>query len=225
MTTPATRDAVGDKEAAAAPHGEPRTLRGLMRYFLKLGGLGFGGPIALVGYMQRDLVEQRRWFSEAEFQQALAVGQTMPGPLAAQVAMWFGYLHAGARGAVAVSVPFVLPPFVTVTAVAVLYAQYQGLAWVHDVFAGVGPAVLAIIAIAAYKLARATNKTDPVLWGIALVLCSVTALAGAEIAWLLLLAGCFGAVYYGRGLPKRTHGIASVSPVGLLAAVKGFAWT
>jgi len=204
---------------------EERTLAGLVRYFLKLGSSGFGGPIALVGYMQRDLVEERRWFSEREFQQALAVGQTMPGPLAAQVAMWFGYLHAGARGAVAVSVPFVLPPFVTVTAVAVLYAQYQGLAWVHDVFAGVGPAVLAIIAIAAYKLARATNKTDPVLWGIALVLCSVTALAGAEIAWLFLLAGCFGAVYYGRGLPKRTHGIASVSPVGLLAALKGFAWT
>src|SRR5829696_158831 len=211
-----------------APSGRPsdeRTLPGLVRYFLRLGSSGFGGPIALVGYMQRDLVEERRWFSEREFQQALAVGQTMPGPLAAQVAMWFGYLHAGARGAVAVSVPFVLPPFVTVTAVAVLYAQYQGLAWVHDVFAGVGPAVLAIIAIAAYKLARATNKTDPVLWGIALVLCSVTALAGAEIAWLFLLAGCFGAVYYGRGLPKRTHGIASVSPVGLLAALKGFAWT
>jgi chromate transporter len=202
-----------------------RTLRGLVVYYLKLGGIGFGGPIALVGYMQRDLVEEREWFSEREFQQALAVGQTMPGPLAAQVAMWFGYLHAGARGAVAVSVPFVLPPFLIVTAVAVLYAEYQGLAWVHDIFAGVGPAVLAIIAIAAYKLARSTNKTDPVLWGIGLVLCAVTALAGAEIAWLFLLAGAFGAIYYGGGLPKRTRTIASVSPVGLLAAVNGFAWT
>jgi len=221
---PTAAETLASREAETSGAAE-RTLAGLVRYFLKLGSSGFGGPIALVGYMQRDLVEERRWFSEREFQQALAVGQTMPGPLAAQVAMWFGYLHAGARGAVAVSVPFVLPPFVTVTAVAVLYAEYQGLAWVHDVFAGVGPAVLAIIAIAAYKLARATNKTDPVLWGIALVLCSVTALAGAEIAWLLLLAGCFGAVYYGRGLPKRTHGIASVSPVGLLAALKGFAWT
>jgi len=168
-----------------------------VRYFLQLGGSGFGGPIALVGYMQRDLVEQRRWFSEAEFQQALAVGQTMPGPLAAQVAMWFGYLHAGARGALAVALPFVLPPFLIVTAVAILYAEYQGLSWVHDIFRGVGPAVLAIIAIAAYKLARSTNKGDPVLWVIATLLCAVTAIAGTEIAWLFLLAGAFGAIYYG----------------------------
>jgi chromate transporter len=201
-----------------------RTLGGLVRYFLKLGGSGFGGPIALVGYMQRDLVEDRGWFTEAEFQQALAVGQTMPGPLAAQVAMWLGYLQAGARGALAVALPFVLPPFIIVTSVAVLYAEYQGLPWVHDVFLGVGPAVLAIIAIAAYKLARATNKTDPVLWVIAAVLCAATALSGAEIVWLFLLAGAFGTVYYGGGIP-RLSGATSLSPVGLLAAVKGFAWT
>src|SRR5215212_8888248 len=170
-----------------------RTLGGLVRYFLKLGGSGFGGPIALVGYMQRDLVEDRRWFTEAEFQQGLAVGQTMPGPLAAQTAMWLGYLH--------------------VTAIAVLYAKYQGLAWVHAVFLGVGPAVLAIIAIAAYKLARSTNKRDPVLWTIAALLCAVTAITGAEIIWLFLAAGAFGAVYYGGGLARRT-GLAGVSPVG-----------
>jgi len=207
------------------PAAEGRTFAGLVRYYLKLGSSGFGGPIALVGYMQRDLVEDRRWFTEQEFQQAIAVGQTMPGPLAAQAAMWFGYLHAGARGAAAVAVPFVLPPFLIVTGVAVLYAEYQGLVWVHDIFRGVGPAVLAIIAIAAYKLARSTNKTDPVLWGIALVLCAVTAIAGAEIVWLFLLAGAFGAIYYGGGLPKPSRSVASVSPLGLLAAVKGFAWT
>src|SRR3954468_8269577 len=180
----------------------PRTLLGLVRYFFKLGGSGFGGPIALVGYMQRDLVEDRAWYSEAEFEQALAVGQTMPGPLAAQVAMWLGYLEAGARGAIAVALPFVLPPFVVVTAVAIFYAKYQGLAWVHDVFLGVGPAVLAIIAIAAYKLARKTNKADHVLWAIAVILCAATVISGAEIVWLFLLAGAFGAVYYGGGLPK-----------------------
>jgi chromate transporter len=201
-----------------------RTLRGLVRYFLKLGGLGFGGPIALVGYMQRDLVEDRRWFTQGEFEQALAVGQTMPGPLAAQAAMWFGYIHAGARGAVAVALPFVIPPFVIVTTVAVFYAKYQGLDWVHAIFLGVGPAVLAIIAIAAYKLARSTNRTDPVLWGIAAVLCAVTAIAGAEIVWLFLLAGAFGAVYYGGGL-RRANGVASASPLALLAAVKGLAWS
>ncbi len=225
MRTPATRAAAAaGAEADAGPGAQPRTLRGLARYFLKLGGLGFGGPIALVGYMQRDLVEQRRWFSEDEFRQALAVGQTMPGPLAAQVAMWFGYLHAGARGAVAVAAPFVVPPFVIVTAVAVLYAEYEGLAWVHAIFLGVGPAVLAIIAIAAHKLARSTNKADPVLWAIAGILCAVTAISGAEIVWLFLLAGAFGAVYYGGGLPRPAR-VAGVSPIGLLAAVKGLAWT
>jgi chromate transporter len=204
----------------------PRTLLGLVRYFLKLGGSGFGGPIALVGYMRRDLVEERRWFTEQEFQQGLAVGQMMPGPLAAQTAMWLGYLQAGARGAVAVAAPFVLPPFLLVTAVAVLYVEYQGLAWVHAVFLGVGPAVLGIIAIAAYKLARSTNKSDPVLWGIAAVLCAATAITGAEIVWLFLLAGVFGAIYYGGGLPRRRPGgLATVSPVGLVAAVKGLTWT
>jgi chromate transporter len=195
-----------------------------VRYFLKLGGSGFGGPIALVGYMHRDLVEDRRWFTEDQFQQGLAVGQMMPGPLAAQTAMWLGYLHAGTRGALAVAVPFVLPPFVIVTVVAVLYAEYQGLDWVHSLFLGVGPAVLAIIAIAAYKLARSTNKRDPVLWLIAAVLCAVTAIAGAEIIWLFVAAGAFGAVYYGGGLP-RVSSAASFSPLGLLAAAKGLAWT
>src|SRR5205809_3318643 len=102
-------------DSVAAPSSSPRSLRGLVRYFLGLGSSGFGGPIALVGYMQRDLVEDRGWFTEADFQQGLAVGQTMPGPLAAQVAMWLGYLEAGARGALAVAVPFVLPPFLFVT--------------------------------------------------------------------------------------------------------------
>jgi chromate transporter len=202
-----------------------RTLAGLVRYFFKLGGSGFGGPIALVGYMQRDLVEQRGWFTETEFQQGLAVGQTMPGPLAAQVAMWLGYLQAGARGAAAVSIPFVLPPFLIVGGVAILYAEYQGPAWVHDIFRGVGPAVLAIIAIAAYKLARSTNKSDPVLWAIAVILCAATVITGAEIVWLFLLAGAFGAIHYGGGLPRRAPGLTSVSPYGLLSAVKGFAWT
>src|SRR5215213_10210005 len=142
--------------AAAHERTEGRSLRGLVRYFAKLGSSGFGGPIALVGYMHRDLVEERGWYTEEEYSQALAVGQTFPGPLAAQTGMWLGYLEAGARGAAAVILPFVLPPFLIVTAVAIVYAKYQGLTVVHSVFSGVGPAVLAIIAIAAVKLARRT---------------------------------------------------------------------
>ena len=212
------------RTARAAPVG-PRTLRGLVRYFLKLGSSGFGGPIALVGYMQRDLVEARAWFTDAEYKQGLALAQTMPGPLAAQLAMWFGFLEAGALGAAAVALPFVLPACLLVTGVAVIYANYQGLPVVHEIFLGVGPAVLAIIAIAAYKLARSTNKTDPLLWSIAGVVCAVTAIAKTEIVWLFLAAGLFGLVYYGGGLPKRTPGaVASISPHAL-ATIKGFAWT
>jgi len=215
---------------AISPPAEQRqysfTLRELMRYFLRLGSSGFGGPIALVGYMQRDLVESRGWFTEEEYRQGLALAQTMPGPLAAQLAMWFGFLRAGTLGAAAVAVPFVLPPCVLVTAVAVVYAKYQGLRAVHEIFLGVGPAVLAIIAIAAYKLARTTNKTDPVLWVIAGVVCAVTAIAKTEIVWLFLAAGAFGILYYGGGLPRwRPSGVTSVSPLGVLAVVKGFAWT
>jgi chromate transporter len=205
---------------------QSRTLPGLAAYFLRLGSSGFGGPIALVGYMQRDLVEQRGWFTEAEYRQGLALAQTMPGPLAAQLAMWFGYLQRGALGAAAVAVPFVLPPFLLVTAVAIIYAKYQGLTAVHEIFLGVGPAVLAIIAIAAYKLARTTNKTDPLLWIIAAGVCAITAIARTEIVWLFLGAGMFGLIYYGGGLPRlRSSPTASFSPVALLAAVRGFAWT
>lgn len=207
-----------------APAG-PRTLRGLVLYFLRLGCWGFGGPIALCGYMHRDLVEGRRWYTAEEYQQGMAIGQTMPGPLAAQLAMWLGYLERGSFGALAVTLPFVLPPFLIVTVIAVLYAHYQGLALVEDLFFGVGPVVIAIIAIAAYKLSRLTNKRDPVLWGIAVLLCVVTAVAGAEIAWLFIAAGLFGSLYYGGGLPRLGHGLGSVLPLPLFAGVSGFAWT
>lgn len=203
----------------------PRTLGGLLRYFLKLGTSGFGGPIALVGYMQRDLVEQRRWFTETEYRQGLALAQTMPGPLAAQLAMWFGYLQAGILGAAAVAIPFVGPPCLLVTAVAVLYTKYQGLSVVHEIFLGVGPAVLAIIAIASYKLARTTNKKDLVLWAIAAIVCAVTAIAKTEIVWLFLAAGIFGFIYYGGGLPRWRPSAAGFVPAQLLAAIKGFSWS
>jgi chromate transporter len=212
--------------AVAAPTAQPRTLRGLVYYFLRLGSSGFGGPIALVGYMQRDLVEARGWFTEDEYRQGLALAQTMPGPLAAQLAMWFGFLEAGVLGAAAVAVPFVAPACLLVTAVAVFYAKYQGLAVVHQIFLGVGPAVLAIIAIASYKLARSTNKADPLLWIIAAIVCTVTAAANRELFWLILLAGAFGVVYYGGGLPKwRRDSPSAFTPGGLLASVKGFAWS
>jgi len=218
---PPDASAIADHASAAAP--SDRTLGGLVRYFAKLGSWGFGGPIALAGYMHRDLVDGRRWYSKDEYQQGLAISQAMPGPLAAQLAMWLGYLQRGWLGALAVALPFVVPPFLIVTAIAVLYAHYEGLELVQDVFFGVAPAVLAIIAIASYKLARSTNKRDPVLWTIAAVQCVATVITGQEIVWPFLAACIFGAIYYGGGLP-RIRGAASIVPAPLLAAVNGFAW-
>src|SRR5258707_9445554 len=132
----------------------------LLRYFLRLGTLGFGGPIAVVGYMQRDLVEQRGWISKQDFLDGVALGQTMPGPLAAQVAMWVGYLKRGAVGAAATALAFIAPSFLMVFAVAAVYAHYSGLAIVQSLFYGIAPAVMAIITIAACKLVRLTDGKD-----------------------------------------------------------------
>src|SRR6266542_3432890 len=140
------------------------------RYFLGLGTWGFGGPIATVGYMQRDLVEGRGWIEPKDFLDGVALGQTMPGPLAAQVSMWVGYLVSGASGALAVAGAFILPSFLFVLGVAALYAHYEGLAVVQSLFYGIAPAVMAIIAIAAYKLAKLTDGTDRRLWTLTVVI-------------------------------------------------------
>jgi len=123
----------------------------VLRYFVGLGTWGFGGPIATVGYMQRDLVERRGWLARADFLNGVALGQTMPGPLAAQVVMWVGYLRAGALGALATSLLFILPSFLLVLAVAILYVHYQGLSVVQAFFYALAPAVMAIIPVAAVK--------------------------------------------------------------------------
>jgi chromate transporter len=187
---PARPEAAAQSAQPSRRAGQPQLrLRPLLGYFLGLGTWGFGGPIATVGYMQRDLVERRGWLDRQDFLNGVALGQTMPGPLAAQVAMWVGYLQRGSLGALAVAVPFIAPSFLLVLAVAVVYVRYQGLAVVQSLFYGIAPAVMAIIAIAAVKLARLTNQRDPRLWGISVVLGTVTALTGAEIAWLFLAAG------------------------------------
>jgi chromate transporter len=164
-------------------------MRAFLGYFLGLGTWGFGGPIATVGYMQRDLVERRRWLSRQDFLDGVALGQAMPGPLAAQVVMWLGFLRAGTPGAFAAAVAFVAPSFLLVLAVAILYARYQGLPVVQALFYGIAPAVMAVIAIAAYKLATLTNRRDARLWTISTVLAIVTGWTGAEIAILFLAAG------------------------------------
>src|SRR5881227_374234 len=175
--------------APTAPERSAPSLRDFLRYFLGLGTWGFGGPIATVGYMQRDLVGGRRWVPERDFLNGVALGQTMPGPLAAQVVMWVGYLQSGAPGALATSVAFILPSFVLVFGVAVLYVHFHGLQTVQALFYGIAPAVMAVIAVAAVKLARLTNGIDFRLWVISAITCAVTAATGTEVALLFVGAG------------------------------------
>jgi chromate transporter len=158
-------------------------------YFLRLGATGFGGPIALAGFMQRDLVEDRRWISRQDYLDGLALAQLAPGPLAAQLAMYLGYVRAGVAGATIVSLCFVLPSFLMVWGLSVAYVQFGGLPWMEALFYGVGAAVIAIIARSAHKLTRLTLGRDVTRWGIAVVLAVTTAWTEREIIWLFLLAG------------------------------------
>ncbi|BBX41673.1 chromate efflux transporter [Mycobacterium simiae] len=161
----------------------------VLAYFLKLGAIGFGGPIASVGYMQRDLVEQRRWIDRQDFLDGVALGQTMPGPLAAQVAMWVGYLRRGALGAAAVAAAFVAPAFAIVVAVGAIYSHYSGSRVVQALFYGIAPAVMAIITIAAINLIKLTDRRDWRLWTISTAVFALTAFTGSEPVLVIVGAG------------------------------------
>src|SRR5258707_14516662 len=139
-------------------------LREFLLYFLHLGALGFGGPIALAGHMQKDLVEERKWVSSQDYVEGLAFSQLSPGPLAAQLAMYLAWVRAGTLGATLTGAAFVLPSFLMVVALAALYVHFGRLPWIQGVFYGVGAAVIAIIARSAYKLIRRTLKNELVLW-------------------------------------------------------------
>jgi chromate transporter len=158
-------------------------------YFLWLGTVGFGGPIALAGHMQQDLVDQRRWISKEEYVEGLALAQLAPGPLAAQLAIYLGYVRAGIVGATLVAVGFVLPSFLMVLGLSAAYVRFGGLSWMQAMFYGIGAAVIAIIARSAVKLTRITLGNDRMLWGIFLVLAGSTAWTSREIIWLFLLGG------------------------------------
>jgi len=165
------------------------TTMDLLKYFLYLGSLGFGGPVALVGYMQRDLVERRRWFTKEEYMKSLALSQLAPGPLAAQLAICLGYVHSRVAGATLVALAFVLPSFVMTVAIGWLYVRFGGLSWMQAAFYGVGATVIGIITIAAYKLARLTMAKDKLQWVIFAVMTVVTAWSESEFLSLFVLCG------------------------------------
>ncbi len=158
-------------------------------YFLRLGTFGFGGPIALAGHMQQDLVDDRHWISKQDYVEGLALAQLAPGPLAAQLAIYLGYVRNGILGATAVAVAFVLPSFLMVLALSAAYVRYGGLSWMQAIFYGIGASVIAIIARSAYKLTKLTLGKDKLLWGIFAVLAVTTAWTSREIVWLFLVAG------------------------------------
>ncbi len=217
---------------ASQPEGETTemvvkpiyTLWQLILYFLRLGTLGFGGPVALVGYMRRDLVEQRGWITESDYKEGLALAQLAPGPMAAQTAIYLGYVHYRILGATLAGLAFVLPSFFMVVALGWAYSRFGGLTWMQAVFYGVGAAVIGIIAISAHKLTVKSVGKDKLLWAIFLILASVTVITESEIAWLFLAAGVV--VWLVRAPPKRWGGggLAVVAPVDL-AQTSGFLTT
>src|SRR6266436_4785106 len=209
------------------------TLPELLVYFLRLGTLGFGGPIALAGYMQRDLVEERRWVSKQDYLEGLAFSQLSPGPLAAQLAMYLGWLRAGALGATLVGVAFILPSLLMVLVLAALYVHFGSLPWIQGMFYGIGAAVIAIIVRSAIKLVRTTVGKDWLLWTIFAALAITTAWTKSEIIWLFILCGAVAmlvkappvvpsratsAMFVGGLGPLLTgiHGLASIATVGVL---------
>jgi chromate transporter len=192
-------------------------LRAIVIYFLKLGALGFGGPVALCGQMERELVAGRRWLSKEEMRDAIAVSQSLPGPLAIQVGIFIAYLRGGFWGAWAGGWAFILPNFVVVAAIAALYVAFGGLPIVTAVFYGVSPAVIALILHSCYRLAK-LGMDDWVQWAIAGISFVVTVVLKAEVAILFIGAGLFGVLYYGTLFRKAGRKLplaaAAVVPAG-----------
>ena len=204
MTTPVAHAAASDSFETP-----PYTLRQLALYFLSLGTFGFGGPIALVGYMQRDLVETRRWISLKDYKEGLALAQLAPGPLAAQLAIYLGWLRYGVLGASVVALTFVVPSFVMVLALSAIYLAYGGIGWMQGAFYGIGAAVIAIIARSAYKLTKSTLGGDKLLWLLFAISALVTAWTESELVWVFVLCGVAALL---RSLPRHRAGVAMVAP-------------
>jgi len=209
----------------ASPGAAPPTysLAELIRYFLLLGTTGFGGPIALVGYMHRDLVEEKGWISEDGYQEGLTLAQVAPGPLAAQLSFYMGYIHYGLLGSALVGLAFVLPSFLMVVALGWAYTSYGGLNWMQGAFYGVGAAVIGIIAISAYKLTNKTIGRDWWLWAVYLVNAASTVITESERIDFILLGGAL--IWLVRTPPtqlwnrNRLNGLSALPLLPLLAAV------
>ncbi len=190
-------------------------------YFLWLGTVGFGGPIALAGHMQQDLVDDRGWIRKEDYLEGLALAQLAPGPLAAQLAIYLGYIRAGVLGATAVGVAFVLPSFVMVLGLSAAYVRFGGLPWMQGMFYGIGAAVIGIIARSAFKLTKLTLGKDKLLWGIFAILAISTAWTSQEIVCLFLLSGVVNVL--AKAFPRRLLARSTASALFAPAAIGMFA--
>ena len=189
--------------------------RALAAYFLRLGAVGFGGPIALVARMHHDLVEDRRWVTETEYRQGLTLAQLAPGPLAAQLAMCLGWTRGGVRGAALTGLAFVAPSLVMVLVLSTLYVRFGGIAWLQQAFYGVGAAVIAVIARSTVRLARTTLRSDVLLWTLFAANGVVTAWTQSERISMIAASGLVVVVVRRPG----ALGVAAlVAPPWLLAA-------
>ncbi len=207
--------ASADAEATMA---RAPSIAAFVGYFLRLGTFGFGGPIALAGYMQRDLVEARGWVTKDEYVKGLALAQLAPGPLAAQLAIYLGWARGGILGATLVAIAFVLPSFLMVMVISMAYVRFGGLAWMQAAFYGIGAAVIAIILRSAYKLVRLTLGRQWLLWVIFAANAIATAVMEAEVVSLILGCGVAAlAVHMSRA--RATLPLAIVPPI--VAAVGG----
>lgn len=214
------QDAIEANPSPISPGYPSYTLWQLVAYMLRLGTLGFGGPVALVGYMHRDLVEARGWITESDYKEGMALAQLMPGPLAAQLAIYLGFVHYRLRGATLVGLAFVLPSFLIVLALGHAYVRFGGIGWMQAVFYGVGAAVIGIIAMSAYKLTKKSIGKDKLLWPIYLASAAVTIITQSEVIWLFLGAGLL--VWMVRGGGSRFF--ASKAPAFLVPLTPDVDW-
>src|ERR1700759_1093681 len=186
----------------------------LVRYFLRLCCLGFGGPVALVGQMERELVDGKKWLTKEQMREAIAICQSLPGPLAIQVGIYVSYLRGGFWGAWAGGWSFILPNFIIVAALGALYVYLGDLQPVTGIFYGVGPAVIALILHSCYRLAK-LGMEDWLQWVIAAVCLVITVIVQAEVALLFIGAGLVGILYYGSLWSRTAAPLAATAPVVL----------
>jgi chromate transporter len=186
------------------------TLSQFVLYFLRLGALGFGGPVALANAMRRDLVESRGWLTAEEYEDGLALAAACPGPLAYQLAVYCGYIRFGVIGGLAVAVAFAVPPFVLVTIAAWLYVRFSGNWQVRALFYGIAPVVVALIVKACWNLGKRTLRDDRMAWAFAIIACTITVIIERELALMFVTAGLIGIIVFAR--PSRATAM-SVAPV------------